>query len=121
MSAGKLDFLFSDGADEPSNVASELSSYDRSDSRQPPTGWSAGASKAGFQSGRLGTQGWKDLSAGQAGPQGGAQGGSMGPALPFRIKETMYLPKASGSSPIFTLARPRPEEPDKADVISFVY
>mmetsp|Transcript_1373 Transcript_1373/g.4672 ORF Transcript_1373/g.4672 Transcript_1373/m.4672 type:complete len:119 (+) Transcript_1373:88-444(+) len=118
MSSG-LEFLFDDSADEVSRAAGELSGLDRSGARRPPAGWNASRSKAEFQAGRVGTQGWKELPTGQAGPMGG--GGSTGPALPFRIKETMYVPKAVGATPVYTLARARAEEPQKADVISFVY
>mmetsp|Transcript_45622 Transcript_45622/g.105388 ORF Transcript_45622/g.105388 Transcript_45622/m.105388 type:complete len:112 (-) Transcript_45622:73-408(-) len=109
----RLDYLFEDAA---ATSGDDLASFDRS---APPASWSASKSKSDFQAGRVGTQGWKQLPTGQAGPMGG--GGSTGPALPFRIKETMYMPKATGASPLFTMAKPRPEEPQKADVISFTY
>mmetsp|Transcript_113100 Transcript_113100/g.330588 ORF Transcript_113100/g.330588 Transcript_113100/m.330588 type:complete len:117 (+) Transcript_113100:93-443(+) len=111
-------FLFED-VDEVKRAGEELEGLDRTGSRRPPAGWNATKSKADFQAGRVGTQGWKDLAVGQAGPMGG--GGSTGPALPFRIKETMYMPKGVGATPVYTLARAREEEPQKADVISFVY
>mmetsp|Transcript_71273 Transcript_71273/g.172477 ORF Transcript_71273/g.172477 Transcript_71273/m.172477 type:complete len:119 (-) Transcript_71273:168-524(-) len=113
------DFLFNDSVDEVTSAADELSSFDRSGAKKPPMSWNASRSKSDFQAGRVGTQGWKELPTGQAGPMGG--GGSTGPALPFRIKETMYMPKGVGATPVYTLARAREEEPQKADVISFVY
>mmetsp|Transcript_86885 Transcript_86885/g.254312 ORF Transcript_86885/g.254312 Transcript_86885/m.254312 type:complete len:119 (+) Transcript_86885:67-423(+) len=113
------DFLFEDSMDEVSKATDELSRFDRADMKNPPMGWNASKSKSEFQAGRVGTMGWKELPTGQAGPMGG--GGSTGPALPFRIKETMYMPKGVGATPVYTLARAREEEPQKADVISFVY
>eukprot|EP00408_Alexandrium_pacificum_P026243 CAMPEP_0171184432 /NCGR_PEP_ID=MMETSP0790-20130122/15786_1 /TAXON_ID=2925 /ORGANISM="Alexandrium catenella, Strain OF101" /LENGTH=118 /DNA_ID=CAMNT_0011649429 /DNA_START=91 /DNA_END=447 /DNA_ORIENTATION=- len=117
--SSNLDFLFDDAADEVAKAGGELSQFDRAGMKQPPAGWNASKSKADFQAGRVGTQGWKELPVGQAGPMGG--GGSTGPALPFRIKETCYVPKAVGATPVYTLARPRAEDLQKADVISFVY
>uniref|UniRef100_A0A7S4SAJ2 Uncharacterized protein n=1 Tax=Alexandrium monilatum TaxID=311494 RepID=A0A7S4SAJ2_9DINO len=119
MSSG-LDFLFDDAADTAGGAAAgDLSQFDRSDLKKPPPGWNASRSRSDFQAGRVGSQGWKELPVGQAGPMGG--GGSTGPALPFRIKETMYVPKGVGATPVYTLARARAEEPQKADVMSFVY
>eukprot|EP00413_Alexandrium_margalefii_P015516 CAMPEP_0204538332 /NCGR_PEP_ID=MMETSP0661-20131031/15918_1 /ASSEMBLY_ACC=CAM_ASM_000606 /TAXON_ID=109239 /ORGANISM="Alexandrium margalefi, Strain AMGDE01CS-322" /LENGTH=71 /DNA_ID=CAMNT_0051544915 /DNA_START=51 /DNA_END=262 /DNA_ORIENTATION=- len=65
------DFLFDDAADEGAKAAGELSQLDRAGQRQPPAGWNASKSKTDFQAGRVGSQGWKELPVGQAGPMGG--------------------------------------------------
>uniref|UniRef100_A0A7S4SBH7 Uncharacterized protein n=1 Tax=Alexandrium monilatum TaxID=311494 RepID=A0A7S4SBH7_9DINO len=114
--SSRHEFLFDDGVDE---ATGDLSRFDRIGARNPPADWNASKSKSDFQAGRVGSQGWKELPVGQAGPMGG--GGSTGPALPFRIKETCYVPKGVGSTAVYTLARARAEEPQKADVMSFVY
>mmetsp|Transcript_106684 Transcript_106684/g.296929 ORF Transcript_106684/g.296929 Transcript_106684/m.296929 type:complete len:104 (+) Transcript_106684:59-370(+) len=101
-----------------SSFDAEASKFDRSAKKSPPVGWSAAKSQSYFQDGRTGTLGMKNLPDG-LGPQGG--GGSTGPALPFRIIEGNYLPKATGARTVFTMARPRKEEPTKADCLMFQY
>mmetsp|Transcript_1361 Transcript_1361/g.4637 ORF Transcript_1361/g.4637 Transcript_1361/m.4637 type:complete len:101 (+) Transcript_1361:85-387(+) len=97
-----------------SSSAADVSSFDRSARKSPPIGWSASKSQSYFQDGRQGTQAFKgDF----AGPQGG--GGSTGPTLPFRIIETQYFPKGVGSRTVFTMNRPRKEEPTKSDAVMF--
>eukprot|EP00408_Alexandrium_pacificum_P020214 CAMPEP_0171185998 /NCGR_PEP_ID=MMETSP0790-20130122/16586_1 /TAXON_ID=2925 /ORGANISM="Alexandrium catenella, Strain OF101" /LENGTH=67 /DNA_ID=CAMNT_0011651029 /DNA_START=77 /DNA_END=277 /DNA_ORIENTATION=- len=66
--SSNLDFLFDDAADEVAKAGGDLSQFDRAGARRPPAGWNASKSKADFQDGRVGTQGWKELPVGQAGP-----------------------------------------------------
>lgn len=42
----------------------------------------------------------------RAGPSGGGGGGG-GPSLPFRIREVQMIPKAIGTNPVFSVAKPR--------------
>eukprot|EP00408_Alexandrium_pacificum_P060442 CAMPEP_0171168374 /NCGR_PEP_ID=MMETSP0790-20130122/7677_1 /TAXON_ID=2925 /ORGANISM="Alexandrium catenella, Strain OF101" /LENGTH=98 /DNA_ID=CAMNT_0011633211 /DNA_START=63 /DNA_END=359 /DNA_ORIENTATION=+ len=95
---------------------SDLSGFERTAKKSPPVGWSAGKSQSYFQDGRQGTQAFKNLGD-HAGPMGG--GGSAGPTLPFRIIETQYFPKGVGAKTVFTMNRPRKEEPTKSDAIMF--
>mmetsp|Transcript_1364 Transcript_1364/g.4647 ORF Transcript_1364/g.4647 Transcript_1364/m.4647 type:complete len:103 (+) Transcript_1364:464-772(+) len=99
-----------------SSFATDVSRLDRSARKCPPVGWSAGKSQSLFQDGRQGSQALKNLPD-FAGPQGG--GGSTGPTLPFRIIETQYFPKGVGSRTVFTMNRPRKEEPTKSDAVMF--
>eukprot|EP00420_Gonyaulax_spinifera_P037809 CAMPEP_0197870306 /NCGR_PEP_ID=MMETSP1439-20131203/1071_1 /TAXON_ID=66791 /ORGANISM="Gonyaulax spinifera, Strain CCMP409" /LENGTH=50 /DNA_ID=CAMNT_0043489199 /DNA_START=70 /DNA_END=219 /DNA_ORIENTATION=+ len=46
-----LDFLFDDAADEVSKAGEDISRFDRTSMRQPPTGWNASKSKSEFQAG----------------------------------------------------------------------
>mmetsp|Transcript_39676 Transcript_39676/g.89485 ORF Transcript_39676/g.89485 Transcript_39676/m.89485 type:complete len:109 (+) Transcript_39676:68-394(+) len=103
------------------NMESDLSGFERpsrSAQKKPPVGWSASKSQSLFQDGRQGSQGWKGIPD-NAGPQGG--GGTSGPSLPFRIIEGLYKPQPCGHKPVFTITKPRPEDPSKADGVIFTY
>mmetsp|Transcript_1098 Transcript_1098/g.1330 ORF Transcript_1098/g.1330 Transcript_1098/m.1330 type:complete len:98 (-) Transcript_1098:161-454(-) len=79
--------------------AKDLSAFDRTAARKPPVQWGAARAQSRFEEGAL--------TADKAGPQGGAQGGGAGPSLPFRIREAHMCPKALGSMPIFSVAKPQ--------------
>mmetsp|Transcript_6448 Transcript_6448/g.20721 ORF Transcript_6448/g.20721 Transcript_6448/m.20721 type:complete len:101 (+) Transcript_6448:57-359(+) len=93
-----LDML-NDEIRESTKVRAELSSFDRTAARSPPAAWGAARAKSRFEE--------QSLAADEAGPQGGAQGGGAGPSLPFRIREVQMVPKAIGTTPIFSVAKPQ--------------
>mmetsp|Transcript_51871 Transcript_51871/g.124925 ORF Transcript_51871/g.124925 Transcript_51871/m.124925 type:complete len:99 (+) Transcript_51871:67-363(+) len=92
------DFLEQELA-ESAKARAELSGLDRASGRKPPGSWGAARAKSKFDE--------RAVVGDQAGPQGGAQGGGAGPSLPFRIREAHMCPKALGSMPIFSVAKPQ--------------
>eukprot|EP00411_Alexandrium_monilatum_P091206 CAMPEP_0175763318 /NCGR_PEP_ID=MMETSP0097-20121207/67683_1 /TAXON_ID=311494 /ORGANISM="Alexandrium monilatum, Strain CCMP3105" /LENGTH=156 /DNA_ID=CAMNT_0017073059 /DNA_START=6 /DNA_END=474 /DNA_ORIENTATION=+ len=84
---------------ESAKVRADLSGFDRTAGRKPPTNWGAARAKSKFDE--------QAVVSDQAGPQGGAQGGGAGPSLPFRIREVQMVPKALGSAPVFSIAKPQ--------------
>eukprot|EP00414_Alexandrium_minutum_P005068 CAMPEP_0113823298 /NCGR_PEP_ID=MMETSP0328-20130328/2672_1 /TAXON_ID=39455 /ORGANISM="Alexandrium minutum" /LENGTH=100 /DNA_ID=CAMNT_0000791237 /DNA_START=88 /DNA_END=390 /DNA_ORIENTATION=- /assembly_acc=CAM_ASM_000350 len=93
-----LDFL-NDEVKEAAKLRADLSSLDREATRKPPASWGAARANSRFSE--------TAVVADEAGPQGGAQGGGAGPSLPFRIREVQMVPKAIGSTPIFSVAKPQ--------------
>mmetsp|Transcript_13021 Transcript_13021/g.40898 ORF Transcript_13021/g.40898 Transcript_13021/m.40898 type:complete len:117 (-) Transcript_13021:77-427(-) len=106
MSAG-FDFQELE-ASEINKAADELGSLDRSARKKPPVGWSASKSQSNFEERRAARQ-----AADYAGPQGGDGGG--GPALPFRIKESLLIPQAT-RKPLYSGCFPFIDE-NKPDLV----
>mmetsp|Transcript_20403 Transcript_20403/g.27493 ORF Transcript_20403/g.27493 Transcript_20403/m.27493 type:complete len:98 (+) Transcript_20403:2-295(+) len=84
---------------EASKLRADLAALDRAGTKKPPASWGAARANSRFQEAAS--------VADEAGPQGGAQGGGAGPSLPFRIREAHMCPKALGSMPIFSVAKPQ--------------
>merc|ERR1719210_1082930 len=96
----RFDFL-DDEVNEAKQGSANISKFDRSFTRKPPTSWGAAQSKSRFED---------DTVVGdQAGPNGGGGGGG-GPSLPFRIREVLIIPKAIGTAPVFSVAKPKVKE-----------
>mmetsp|Transcript_22982 Transcript_22982/g.54447 ORF Transcript_22982/g.54447 Transcript_22982/m.54447 type:complete len:102 (+) Transcript_22982:88-393(+) len=94
-----LDFL-NEEVKEAAKARAELAGLDRAAGRRPPASWGAARAKSRFDEAAC--------VADEAGPQGGGpQGGGAGPSLPFRIREAHMCPKALGSMPIFSVAKPQ--------------
>mmetsp|Transcript_57805 Transcript_57805/g.179337 ORF Transcript_57805/g.179337 Transcript_57805/m.179337 type:complete len:99 (+) Transcript_57805:82-378(+) len=76
-----------------------LADPSRGPARKPPAGWGAARSKSRFED--------EAHVAERAGPQGGGGMAGGGPSLPFRIREVQMVPKAIGTAPIFSIAKPQ--------------
>mmetsp|Transcript_35387 Transcript_35387/g.110055 ORF Transcript_35387/g.110055 Transcript_35387/m.110055 type:complete len:101 (-) Transcript_35387:234-536(-) len=93
-----FDFL-DDEVKEASKARSDLARFDRMALKKPPAEWGAARAKSRFED--------ATYVGDEAGPQGGGGMAGGGPSLPFRIREVQMVPKAIGTAPIFSIAKPQ--------------